>query len=62
MRRTVRINPEPVKWVCTNCGYIYDPQQGDPSHGVAPGLRFEELPVDWVCPLCYAGKTVFDRL
>jgi rubredoxin len=49
-----------MKMICANCGYVYDPEQGDPMGGVAPGLPFEALPDGWVCPLCYAGKDAFD--
>jgi hemerythrin-like domain-containing protein/rubredoxin len=44
------------KWKCTVCGYIYDPENGDPEHGVAPGTAFDQVPEDWVCPICYAPK------
>jgi rubredoxin len=47
------------KWECTVCGYIYDPEKGDPEHGVDPGTPFEELPNDWVCPICGASKDQF---
>lgn len=47
------------KWECTVCGYIYDPEVGDPEHGVEPGTLFEELPDDWICPLCGASKDQF---
>ncbi len=50
------------KMVCTSCGYIYDPEKGDPEQGQAPGTSFEDLPEDWRCPLCYAAKDVFDPL
>ena len=49
------------KWVCTVCGYIYDPEKGDPDGGVAPGTGFEKLPVDWVCPVCGASKDDFEK-
>jgi len=49
-------------WKCTVCGYIYDPEEGDPNHGVAPGTPFEELPEDWVCPECGASKDLFEKL
>ena len=49
-------------WVCTNCGYIYDPKLGDPSRGIPPGTPFENLPEDWHCPICYVGKDDFDPL
>jgi rubredoxin/putative ubiquitin-RnfH superfamily antitoxin RatB of RatAB toxin-antitoxin module len=48
------------KWKCSVCGYIYDPEKGDPDNGVEPGTAFEQLPEDWVCPLCGAGKDVFE--
>lgn len=48
------------KWVCTRCGYIYDPEKGDPEHGIPPGTPFESLPDDWICPICYASKDEFD--
>lgn len=50
------------KYICANCGYVYDPAVGDPEAGVAPGTPFAELPDDWVCPLCYVGKREFDAL
>lgn len=49
------------KYECTICGYIYDPAKGDPDNGVAPGTEFEDLPEDWVCPLCSVGKTEFQK-
>ena len=47
------------KYVCETCGYEYDPAVGDPDNGIAPGTAFEDLPADWVCPLCGDGKEVF---
>jgi rubredoxin len=49
------------KWVCTVCGYVYDPVEGDPAAGVVPGTSFESLPSDWVCPLCGVGKDLFEE-
>jgi rubredoxin len=49
------------KWVCQVCGYIYDPAKGDPDNGVEPGTKFEDVPDDWVCPDCGAGKSEFER-
>jgi len=46
------------KWECP-CGYIYDPAEGDHEHGVEPGTAWENLPDDWVCPLCGAEKDAF---
>jgi len=47
------------KYECDPCGYIYDPEEGDPDAGIAPGTSFEDLPDDWVCPLCGVGKDEF---
>jgi rubredoxin len=47
-------------WRCIICQYVYDPTVGDPDNGVAPGTPFEELPDTWVCPLCGAGKDMFE--
>jgi rubredoxin len=48
------------KWVCTLCGYIYDPEIGDPDNGIKSGTKFEDLPADWVCPDCGASKDDFE--
>ncbi len=50
------------KWECTNCGYIYDPAEGDPTQGIEPGTAFEDLPEDWVCPDCGAPKEEFEEI
>jgi rubredoxin len=50
------------KWKCTICGYIYDPEAGDPDGGIAPGTAFEQIPADWVCPTCGANKDVFEKI
>jgi len=47
---------------CVVCGYVYDPQQGDPDNGVAPGTAFEDLPDGWVCPVCGAAKQDFEPI
>ncbi|MCK4753144.1 MAG: rubredoxin [Planctomycetes bacterium] len=44
------------KYKCMKCEYIYDPFFGDPEGGIEPGVSFENLPEDWVCPICGAGK------
>lgn len=51
-----------AKYECDVCGYIYDPEQGDPDNGVAPGTPFEALPNDWVCPDCGADKSQFTKI
>ena len=48
------------KYVCTVCGYIYDPVKGDPDSGIPAGTPFENLPEDWACPLCSVGKDMFE--
>jgi len=49
------------KWVCTVCGYVYDPAAGDPDNDISPGTSFEDLPESWVCPLCGVGKDMFEK-
>lgn len=48
------------KYECTVCGYIYDPELGDPDGGVEPGTSFADIPEDWVCPECGVGKDMFE--
>ncbi|MGI6285673.1 flavin reductase [Neomoorella humiferrea] len=50
------------RYRCTICNYIYDPTQGDPEHGIASGTPFEDLPGDWACPICGAGKDAFEKI
>ncbi len=50
------------RYICANCGYIYDPEKGDPMSDVPPGTAFEALPEGWICPVCYAAKSQFDEL
>ncbi len=49
------------KYICTVCGYVYDPEKGDPDSGIRPGTPFEKLPDDWVCPVCGAAKSEFEE-
>ena len=49
------------KYVCTVCGYVYDPEDGDPDNGVEPGTSFENIPDDWACPVCGAEKDLFEK-
>lgn len=49
------------KYVCKVCGYVYDPEKGDPDNGIEPGTKFEDLPEDWTCPVCGAGKDQFEK-
>ncbi len=50
------------KYRCTVCGYIYEPELGDPDGGIKPGTPFEEIPADWVCPVCGASKNEFEKI
>ncbi|MBU0672514.1 MAG: rubredoxin [Candidatus Margulisbacteria bacterium] len=50
------------KYECLICGYIYDPEKGDPDSGVAPGMAFEAIPDTWVCPICGAAKDQFEKV
>jgi rubredoxin len=47
------------RWICESCGFIYDPDEGDPDGGIAPGTAFEDIPDDWFCPVCGARKRDF---
>jgi len=51
-----------AKYRCTVCGYIYDPELGDPDGGIAPGTSFEDVPDDWECPVCGAAKSEFEKV
>lgn len=50
------------KYECSVCGYIYDPEEGDPDNGILAGTPFEKLPDDWKCPVCGAGKEMFEKV
>ncbi|MGN1382746.1 MAG: rubredoxin [Eubacterium sp.] len=47
------------KYVCSVCGYVYDPEKGDPEHGIPAGTAFADLPDDWTCPRCHQPKSKF---
>lgn len=49
------------KWVCVVCGYVYDETTGDPDSGIAPGTKFEDIPADWMCPVCGVTKDQFEK-
>ena len=49
------------KYECTVCGYVYDPEEGDPDNDIEAGIPFEDLPDDWVCPVCGALKEQFEK-
>ena len=50
------------KYICDVCGWEYDPAEGVPEMGIAPGTSFEDLPADWVCPVCGASKNEFEKM
>ncbi|MGR3178498.1 MAG: rubredoxin [Candidatus Anammoxibacter sp.] len=49
-------------WKCVVCGYVYDPEQGDPDNDVKPGTAWENVPEDWLCPACGVGKSDFEKI
>ncbi len=53
---------EMAKYECSVCGWVYDPELGDPDGGIEPGTPFEDIPDDWVCPVCGATKDEFERI
>jgi len=59
---TKEVAPKMAKYKCTVCGYVYDPELGDPDGGIKPGTPFEDIPDDWVCPVCGAAKSQFEKL
>ncbi len=48
------------KYICEMCGYEYNPEAGDPDNGVAPGTSWDQVPDEWLCPVCAAGKEAFE--
>ena len=53
---------EMTLYQCKICGYVYDPVEGDPDSGIAPGTAFEDIPDDWKCPVCGVGKADFSPM
>ena len=51
-----------MKYMCDVCGWIYDEEKGDLEHGIVPGTKFENLPLDFTCPLCGVGKDMFEQI
>ena len=49
-----------MKYRCVFCGFEYDEELGDEANGIAPGTKFEDLPADYLCPICGAGKEHFE--
>ena len=50
------------KWQCKECSFIYDPAEGDMESGVPAGTKFGDLPEGWVCPVCGAEKSEFEKI
>lgn len=50
------------KYICDVCDWVYDPEKGDPENGIEPGIKFEDLPDDFVCPICGVGKDQFSKM
>ena len=59
LRKAQKRRNNKMKYVCDACGWEYDEAVGDPDNGIAPGTKFEDLPDDFVCPLCGVGKDMF---
>jgi len=57
--KTESSSPETDKYVCSICGLVYDPEIGDPKHGIEPGTAFDDLPDTWKCPVCGAKTEYF---
>jgi rubredoxin len=51
-----------TKWRCIPCGYVYDPEKGDPANGIPPGTAWEDVPETWRCPICAADKEQFEQV
>ena len=62
IEETKEVTPKMAKYRCTVCGYIYDPEEGDPDGDIKPGTPFEEIPDNWVCPVCGAAKSDFEKV
>ena len=59
---TQEVNKRLTSYKCSICGYVYDPEKGDPEGSIEPGTPFEDIPDDWVCPICGASKELFEEL
>lgn len=51
-----------MKYICEVCNWVYDEELGDPDSGIAPGTKFEDLPDNFECPICYVGKEEFSKI
>ena len=50
------------KYICLDCGWVYDPELGDEDGGIPPGTPFEQIPDNWKCPVCNKGKGAFEKM
>ena len=50
-----------MEYQCPDCPYVYNEEEGDPDNGISPGTKFEDLPVNWVCPICEAKRKGFEQ-
>lgn len=55
-------DPGTQKWICETCGFVYDPVEGDEDGGIPRGTSFDDVPDDWMCPVCGARKRDFRAL
>jgi flavin reductase (DIM6/NTAB) family NADH-FMN oxidoreductase RutF/rubredoxin len=62
VEETKKVVSSVIKYKCDVCGYIYDPEKGDPDGGIKPGTLFDEIPDSWACPVCGAAKDMFAKM
>ena len=63
MKTRVRVSKQPMKtYMCVICGFVYEEEKGRPEEGIAPGTRWEDVPLTWRCPECGAGKEDFEMI
>lgn len=62
MRASVLEREENMQYICDVCGWVYDEELGDVEYGIEPGTKFEDLPEDFLCPLCMVGKDMFSEV
>jgi len=62
VEETKKVVSSTIKYKCNVCGYIYDPEKGDPDGGIIPGTPFDEIPDSWACPVCGATKDMFAKM
>ena len=60
--KNIEAEKDKEKFLCEACPYLYDPEKGDPEGGIPPGTPFEDIPDDWLCPICKLDKTHFKKI